>query len=378
MASFQPKPDSGYYTVADWLELHGLEVPVAREWLSSVSDPESAAQSRSSAQVLPSAEEIWSLASRALVEILPEILEDIVFIRDLCERDWDAPADAVPCTLDRVEHHTPLVSMCYQRTPEDALCVAHEFGHAVQYHLARGCFISPILREVAAFAAEKALIDFTHRERPDLYGSLRAAWEADSCVIFGRDVEKLHEALTDPTAPYAYRMNYPLARLLAEELLNASDFGDLGKIYRGGPSLPVLLSAMKDRRGAAIEGNYLPQVPDADASSAAMNSYQSLGMMALLDIDYLAGEPEKNIGEYYASRVAHMHEQTAFVAIGSEGKPIGYANWEVDKNDARLIRLKRLSAPFGNDLEVREKLLARLPENAKLVTCDTQEKQVTW
>ncbi len=378
MASFQPKPESGYYTVADWLELHCLEVPVAREWLSRVGDFASAAECRNSSQVLPSAEEIWSLASEALVEILPEISDDIEFIRDICERDWDAPAGAVPYTLDRAEHHTPLVSMCYQRTPEDALCVAHEFGHAVQYHLARECFISPILREVAAFAAEKALIDFTHRERPDLYASLNAAWESDSGVIFGRDVETLYEALKDPTKSYAYRMNYPLARLLADEIFNASDFDDLGKIYRGGPSLPVLLSAMKDRTGAAIEGNYLPQVPDADASNAAMNSYQSLGMMALLDIDYLEGEPEKNIGEYYALRVAHMHEQTAFVAIGNEDKPIGYANWEVDKIDVRLIRLTRLSAPFGDEIEVREKLLARLPENANLLTCDGQEKQVTW
>jgi len=127
--------------------------------------------------------------------------------------------------------------------------------------------------------------------------------------------------------------------------------------------------------------NYLPEAPIPEKDQKSINGYRALGMMALLDIDYWQGESEKLIGEYYSTLLAHMQSRTALVAIGGERKPIGYAIWETDPNDASIVRLKRQAAPFGDHLELQEKLQARLPENVTVLSHHSRsarEEQVAW
>ncbi|EFO28656.1 conserved hypothetical protein [Roseibium sp. TrichSKD4] len=328
-----------------------------------------------------SAQDVWILTSQALLHTLPDLSREIKFIRDNCRAVFDAPPMNLPYTLCRGTSEVPFVSMSFQGTAADALCVAHEFGHALQLHLARGRFIPPVLREIAAFVAEKVLLDLVQKEKPELFAPLYAAWQQDNTIYFGSDAELLKDALRSPEGPYIYRLNYPLARYFADEIhANPTQF-DLESVFRGNLSLSECLSRMQSQIRAASMNNYLPEVPEAEKDRPAINAYRSLGMMALLDIDYWQGESEKSIEEYYSARLAHMQVQTAFVVIGNERKPIGYAMWETDKIDKNVIHLKRQAAPFGDHLYLQKKLQTLFPENAKIYSHHTRSarrEQVAW
>jgi hypothetical protein len=80
-----------------------------------------------------------------------------------------------------------------------------------------------------------------------------------------------------------------------------------------------------------------------------------------LDLDYWKGQSEKTIEEYYGCLCQHMQSGTAYVVIGTENKPIGYATWNVDVNDPDCIEITRQAAPFGDHLHVQRSLKARIP-----------------
>lgn len=369
------------YTILDWLELHGLNLKSSKEavvgirrfYLPSVCEPRVD-------DFNIAADEAWLFAAQAILDFAPELSSDVNFIYECCEKDLHAEANDKPFTKERGEHQTPFVSLSYQGAPADALCVAHEFGHALQYHLSKNRFIPPVLRELAAFVSEKTFLDYIQKNRNELYEPLHSAWQQDNRVYCVDDAENLSDALKSPTSPYTYRMNYPLARLLSDVMFETLPKGEILKVFHG--SLPLaeyLLNTHKN--GAALMNNYLPQVPEAEKDCPAVNAYRTLGAMALLDIDYWQGESEKSIGEYYSARLGHMQTQTAFVAIDGNRKPIGYATWETDHNDASIVRLKRQAAPFGDHLELQEKLQARLPENVTVLSHHSRsarEEQVAW
>lgn len=374
-------PRTHYYTVLDWLELHNLSHEFSIEALA-----------RTRRVCLPSVrapriggfsltvDEAWSLSAQAIVDFVPELALDVKWLYDFCEKNLHAEAIEKPYTKERGKDQPPFVSLSYQGTPADALCVAHEFGHALQYHLAKGRFIPPVLRELAAFVAEKALLDHIQKNRSELYEVLHSVWKQDNRTYFGDDTANLLDALKSPTAPYTYRMNYPLARLLSDVMFGTLPRGERSRVFYGSLSLAECL-VNTHQNGAPIMKNYLPPVPEADKDRPAMSAYRTLGAMALLDIDYWQGESEKSIEEYYSARLGHMQAQTAFVAIDDDRKPIGYATWEPDPNDAKIVRLKRQAVPFGDHLELQEKLQARLPENVTVLSHHSRsarEEQVAW
>jgi hypothetical protein len=369
------------YTVLDWLELHNLSHDFSIEAVARIrrvclpSVPETRIDSFNL-----TADEAWLLATKAIVDFVPELAQDVNWLYQFCEKNLSAAACEEPYTKERGADYPPFVSLSFQGTPADALCVAHEFGHALQYHLAKGQFIPPILREIAAFISEKAFLDFIQKNRNELYYTLYLAWQQDNRIYFGDDTENLSDALKSPTAPYIYRMNYPLARLLSDVMFDALPRDERPKVFHG--SLPLAECLLNTHQnGAALMNNYLPQVPEAEKDRPAVNAYRTLGAMALLDIDYWQGESEKSIEEYYTARLGHMQTQTAFVAIDGDRKPIGYATWEIDPNDASIVRLKRQAAPFGDHLELQEKLQSRLPENVTVLSHHSRsarEEQVAW
>lgn len=370
------------YTVSDWLSLHGFDVAAVKETILNIEIPHTPTSLDDTKCPLQlSAEEAWELASQAIADALPTLSGDIEFVRDNCEKVFDAPEVEQPHALDRGAKQVPFVSLCYQGTPADVLCVAHEFGHALQYHLVSDRFVPPVWREFAAFVAEKMLLGFIQKNRPDLYAPLYAAWRKNSTIYFGKDTKQLQDAMCAPTAPYIYRINYPIARHLADQIFDASADYDLTKIFQGKFSHSELLSTLQDQNGSHEEDNYLPEVPEAETDRSAINAYRYLGMMSLLDIDYWQGESEKTIKEYYSTRLAHMQSQTALVGIGKERKPIGYAIWDAGKDDASIIRLKRQAAPFGDHLELQQILQRRLPENARVLSHharSARQEQIAW
>lgn len=127
--------------------------------------------------------------------------------------------------------------------------------------------------------------------------------------------------------------------------------------------------------------NYLPTVPEPEREFPALNTYRSLGMMALLDIDYWQGQSETPIDEYYSSLLDHINNNSAFIAFSRDKKPIGYATWQKDLDDPDAVCLTRQTAPFGDHLILQRKLQARFP-NVKQVkslhTRSSREVQVAW
>ena len=370
------------YTVSDWLDIHGLEISTVGAVVANI-QLKKRPRINASGPRFPyiTAEEVWSLSSQALASFLPDQSDNTSFVSQFSERNFSASSSELPVTIDRGPGQTPLVSMCYQGAPADILCVAHEFGHALQYHLAKGRFVPPVLRELAAFCAEKIFLDFIKENRTELYNPLQAAWQRDNEIYLGNDAAHLNDTLSVSTAPYIYRMNYPLARHLADETFEVLPKIKLSEIFRGTLSLEGCLSKAISQIEATSMKNYLPKVPEAEKDRPAISAYRSLGIMALLDIDYWQGESEKSIEEYYSTGLGHMQTQTVLVAIDGERKPIGYATWEVDQSDVNIIHLKRQSAPFGDHLELHKKLQAWLPKNAKVLSHHTRsarEEQVAW
>lgn len=359
------------HSVRDWLELHGFEVSTVRTVLARLKSNSSATAEGADTQAVSKlqldAEEAWRLAAQALAACVPELSVEIFRIRDSCEKIFHVVVTDRPYTLDRGESQVPFVSMCYRGTPTDVVCVSHEFGHALQYHLAQGRFILPLLREFTAFMAERALLEFVQRHRPTLYMPLYEAWQSDNGIYLGDDVEKLEIALGSLNSLYSYRLNYPLARVLSDAMFSGVRKPDYVDIFRGNVPLSRLLSLMQIRSVNEKRENYLPEIPETEDDGPALNAYRSLGVMVLLDIDDSLGESEKTVEEYYSLRLFHLKNQTAFIAISNERKPIGYAIWEAVGDESSMLHLKWQSAPFGNNLELQKQLQARLPENTQVL-----------
>ena len=107
--------------------------------------------------------------------------------------------------------------------------------------------------------------------------------------------------------------------------------------------------------------NYFPKLPDRKNETTGLAAYRSLGMIVFLDLDYWKGQSETPIGDYYNNLASHIQARTAYVVIGNENKPIGYATWNVEGSDESKIEITRQSAPFGGHLVLQKALRAHLP-----------------
>lgn len=127
--------------------------------------------------------------------------------------------------------------------------------------------------------------------------------------------------------------------------------------------------------------NYLPQAPEPDKDHPSINAYRSLGMMALLDIDYWQGESETPLGEYYTSRLTHMKNGTVLIIFSNDKRPIGYATWVFSEGVRDEVLITRQAAPFGNHLDLQEKVKKRIPHGTKVLSRhfrSAREVQAAW
>lgn len=81
--------------------------------------------------------------------------------------------------------------------------------------------------------------------------------------------------------------------------------------------------------------------------------------MVLLDLEHGQGEAEQRIEEYYTSRLDHLQKGTVFIGLNPDGKPLGYATWQI--GEEKHIALQRQCAPFGDHLAFQRMLERRLP-----------------
>lgn len=375
------------YLVNDWLHLHNLHLDTVRGVLTKRQNVFELSQPyheypKNNISTRLTAENAWRLAAESLSRQLPNLKPEISQVSQGCKRSFFASPYNPPYTLIENDSDFPTIFMSFNGSAADILCVAHEFGHALQLYLASDHFIPPLHREIAAFLAEHIFLEYIEEIRPDLSIDIRVAWDLDNRIYFENDIELLLEALKTPhITKYNYRHNYPLARSIAENIIKTASTDDMSIIFRGNPEAIKMFVNAQLFDGEKEMQNYLPEAPEPDQNHPAINAYRSLGMMALLDIDNWQGVSEKTIEEYYATRLAHMQSQTALVAIGKERKPVGYAVWDIDQTDTNIIRLQRQTAPFGHYLELQVKLQARLPKNTKVLSYHSRsarEEQVAW
>ena len=385
MKTNQPTQATRDHSVADWLELHGVvarEVKAALPRLTSFNDITLFdTVSQTSRRIDLTAEEAWDLAAKALMTFSPDLSVEIGSVDRRCEKNFDGPETGTPFTQYHARNGAIHVTLCYRGTPEDILCVAHEFGHALQYSLSQERFIPPVERELAAFLAEKALLDYVHNRLPQLYPHLAVVWENDSTVYFGRDVKRLETALNALTSPYCYRTNYPLARFFAIEMSKSFTNLDPADVFRANVSLSALLSLVDDGRNTGRTPSSLPEISVTEKNKSALTDYRFLGGVVLLDIENKQGESKQSIGEYYSALFGYRRNHSALVAVGSDHRPIGYAIWQADAVDPRLIHLKRQTAPFGAYLALQRKVQVRLPKDAKVLAQhprSARPEQITW
>ncbi|MYF45482.1 MAG: hypothetical protein F4223_03405 [Rhodobacteraceae bacterium] len=384
MAIGKQNVTSGYF-VDDWLCLHNLYVDTVRVALTKFENFHRVAPTLPLAPqngLLLKAENAWKLAAESLSNKLPNLEMEISQVAQGSKRNFYASSQNSSYTLIEDDSDFPTVSMSFNGSAADILCVAHEFGHVLQLYLAGRHFIPPMYREIAAFLAECIFLEYMEEIQPDLGMDIRAAWELDNQIYFENDGKLLLDALKTPQiSKYNYRYNYPLARSIAAKMKKTASEDDWYLVFHGNlEAIKTLIDTQLLDREKEMQ-NYLPEVPEPEANRPAINAYRSLGMMVLLDIDYWQGESERTIEEYYVARLAHLQSQTALVAIEKERKPVGYAIWDIDQTDTNIIRLQRQAAPFGHHLALQAKLQARFPKDVRVLSHHTRsarEEQVAW
>ena len=371
------------YYLADWLSLHDFSVTKIRGFLSQqrVSfDLECVRTDEQQASITLTASDCWSLVAEALRLKFPALRDEIETVKQGCEVNFDASKKNPPYTLDRGDDF-PYVSVSYRGCASDVICIAHEFGHAVQLFLAGGKFLSPVLREQAAFISELALIDHLRNLNSEMTVCLVASWSQENKVYLVDNVKKLELALKDDGSPYDYCWNYPIARYCAIALSDSLPVVQLEAVFKGLWTVEKCVNAACDKKDVLGMRNYLPKVPQLDKEKPALNAYRSLGMMVLLDIDYWQGESEKCIEDYYAGLLGHLQKRSSMIAINDVKKPIGYVAWEIDSDKPEVVHLIRQAAPFGDHLEVLKKLRQRLPDEAVVISKhmrSSRKEQSVW
>lgn len=267
-----------------------------------------------------------------------------------------------PYALDRGNDKKPLVSVYWNRSAEDCIALAHETSHAMQFILSNHEQMPPVARETCAFLGELILIEWAKQNKTNLFGQLLTVWQSENSAYLGSDIDRLEEALRDPSQPYNYRLNYPLARLAAIHIFETRSIEDIRNLFSSGKNAMALIpfDAIADLANTAE--NYLPAMPRHDSAYPALDAYRGLGAIALLDIDYWQGPSETRIEDYYANLLVHLQNQTAFVALRADRKPIGYATWQ-QKSGGNSSVLTRQSAPFGDHLQLQKAVESHLGVN---------------
>lgn len=266
----------------------------------------------------------------------------------------------MPHTRDDGPECNPVVVMAWKNSPEDLMCLAHEVAHALQVNLSAHEFMPPVAREVCAFLGELILLDWTRGQNDTLFDRLRCVWTGECARYFGEDAENLLAKLSEPGASYQYRINYPLARVMAVHVFVHWSRDQILDLFSSGSQAMSHLPFEQLADMAAETPNYLPPFPPPSANQPALDAYRSLGAMALLDLDCREGESEKPIGDYYSGLALHLKQRSAFVALGRETRPIGYATWARNPRKESEITLMRQAAPFGDCLELQQALAAHL------------------
>jgi hemolysin-activating ACP:hemolysin acyltransferase len=339
-------------TVEDWLKLHKLDVAIVEDVTAGLrngalaTEPAFPISSQSERAVLPACGECLDRIVQPAVAGLigvdkSTVLAELRLVEDASETSF------LPCTLDRGQAEIPVILMRWSGTSADLLCLAHEYGHAVQLVLSAGSPMPPVAREVCAFLGELALIRWSREHAPDLYGPLIEVWRAENARYFDEDLDDLRADLRAPDKGYQYRLNYPLARAMAVQIETLWGRDEITGLFACGDRAMEILPYSRLADEAAALPNYLPPFSSAGPPEGPLSAYRSLGAITLLDVDGRSGRGDALIAHYYDETVHHLKTSTVFIALRPDGRPIGYATWQVEPQTDAFI-LTHQVAPFGD------------------------------
>jgi hypothetical protein len=223
--------------LAEWLALHGMTAAqmlalIAPVPLPLLPDPEAVAA--------PDAEGCWALAAAALAAAFPDQSALTLRTRDTttCELCADPARYPRAFTL----WAPPYVSCPPETGARRLLTIAHEFGHACQIQASRGAMPPPILREMAAYLSELALLDQLSRTHPNLHAAAQAEFDAATRRILTGARQRLERTLQSGSAPYRYAWNYPPARAAALAVWRRDDRSRHWTVFDGTLRLSSLQS----------------------------------------------------------------------------------------------------------------------------------------
>lgn len=221
--------------LAAWLDLHGM---TAAQMLALIDQQPPARPIAAPPLPPPEAEAIWALSAAALMAAFPAQSEVIARARDITQRNLSADPVRYPRAFTLWD--PPYVSCPAGGGIGNLLAVAHEFGHAVQIHVAAAA-PPPILREVAACLAEQALIAHLAELDQDLHHGTASLFQAATRRILSGQRQGLEVVLQAGAGEYRYDWNYPPARSAALVLRERADTTLNWRVFDGSLELSSLI-----------------------------------------------------------------------------------------------------------------------------------------
>ncbi|MGJ8597159.1 hypothetical protein [Sulfitobacter sp.] len=236
-------------TILDWLTINELTALQCQQYLEVGSDTiRRIEHPEQSAFDVIETEVAWQQTADAFLLSLPSLAEEIRQVCDCAPKCLADKSEKIPqaFTYDLGEDTLPFVSVPYQGRPFDLLAMAHEFGHALQIVSSKNSKMPPVARECCAFLGEVFLLDYLKRIETSQTIGVSAAWEHDNHTYLKPDMEDLCRSLMTVTAPYNYRWNYPVARVLATKLVSEKSEDIFAKLFKAGAAAPKILADAYD------------------------------------------------------------------------------------------------------------------------------------
>ena len=370
------------HTLHNWLSLHKIQpLDLQALLLMPLSRQQTSHQLLST--VVITAEDAWDLAAQAFHQAWPNQRHFIGQAQSQTTTQFCSDNNN-PFTTHEEQpgpETTPTVTVAinYQGTADNALSVAHEFGHALQIHANNATFTPPVLRELAALICELVFLDYLRNSQHQLAQCIETAWHNKAHTYLSDDKPTLAAALQDPQALYSYRWNYPVAHLLATQLHSTLSMAELWSLIQGHwPVQQCLDSITNNQQGLRLD-NYLPPITPAADEPAAIGAYRTLGIAALLDLENWQGLAEQPIDQYYQLALTHLQNQTLLAATNKQHQPIAYATWQNQEESG--IQLTHQAAPFGDHLQLQQYLKAHLPKATSATATHSnsaRKEQLAW
>ena len=207
------------YSVDDWLDLHDLRYAQARAILTDIKRISSMVRklpkrtSGRATEYLDFNQALYSFVYPSLNDLLGYEADSSLLVPSEIKFILNRGGEHARPLFRWDDGGEPTIEMSWSGTCEDLICLAHEVTHAVQAKHSEESFMPPVARECCAFIGELALLRFIKRNEVTFHDDASQVWLDESIIYFGDDALDLEHALNSEQASYAYRQNYPIARL---------------------------------------------------------------------------------------------------------------------------------------------------------------------